>query len=383
MRFKSIDVFRGLTVALMIIVNAVDGSTSYNLLSHSDWNGCSLADLVFPFFLLIVGISSVLSLSVLRNKGMQTQTIVFKIMRRSCFIFLIGLLLNAYPHHLDFSPFRLLGVLQRIAICYCAVSLLYLTVSVRAHLLISILLLLGYWFLLTQVPVPGFAIPSLAPIDNWSAFLDRHLIPGQYLYHPNFDPEGFLSTIPAIATTLIGSLMGSFLLAENKDFFKTGRSQMHKERFNRLVKQFILMVLVSLMLIGLGWIWNLTFPINKTLWTSAFVLWTSGWGILVFAICFGLIEIKQWSGWSTIFELLGLNALIIFVLHVFILKSQYLVHLYDHAGRTVNLKTFIMMHINPYMSLKNATLSYGVLLTAFMVMCAATIVFVKKTALKK
>lgn len=354
MRFKSIDVFRGLTVALMVIVNAVDGSHADRMLLHSDWHGCTLADLVFPFFILIVGVSVVFSLSALRQKGLSLQALLLKVFKRTTFIFLVGVLLNAYPYHLDFSPIRIMGVLQRIALCYCVACILYLTTSVRTQCFVAVVLLLSYWFLMTQVPVPGDNLSTLTPAYNWAAYIDRFFIPAHYLYTRDFDPEGLLSTLPAIVSALMGNLLGMFLL--NKAL---------SER-----KKCLWIVLSGLFCLLLGGLWSYEFPLNKTLWTSSYVLWTGGWGLLVFGLCYGLVDIQQWQGWARPFELLGLNAMMVFIVHVVYLKTQFIIQVSDAAGSRLSLRQWLLVSLSDWMPAHYASLLYGLILLALMVMLA-------------
>lgn len=208
-RILSLDVFRGLTMALMIIVNSQDSTLSYPILEHARWNGCTLADLVFPFFLYIVGLTTVISL---QKHSVASYSAIFK---RSILLFLLGLFLNAFPNHFDFSNLRLFGILQRIAICYLVCSIIYLNTTVKTQILIFSGILIGYCAVMTMLPVPGFGAGNLTIAGNWVGYLDRLVLPVRHSYlHGSFDPEGLLSTTPAIATTLSGVLTASFLLTQ-------------------------------------------------------------------------------------------------------------------------------------------------------------------------
>lgn len=338
-RLLSIDVVRGITIALMILVNS---PTNYAWLNHSTWNGCTLADLVFPFFVFIVGVSLVFSLSKSLEKGMSRNNLIFKVLKRSIIIFLIGLFLNAFPNHFDFSTIRIFGVLQRIAICYFFGSLLFLTTRIQTQALIMVGLLIGYWSLLTMIPVPEYGANNLTRDGNLAAYIDRLLFSSAHLYQKTFDPEGFLSTLPAIATTLLGNLTGAWLLSQRSDQKKLQGA-----------------TLAGIIALIIGWIWGLSFPINKGLWTSSYVLWTGGLALLLLAFCYWLIEIKQWKSWSKPFEIFGLNAIAAYFLHVFFLKFQAMIHIPRMDGSPGNLRIFFTEHFFGWASLQNASLLYA------------------------
>lgn len=309
LRFVSLDVFRGITVVLMIIVNSPGNHTSFAVLQHSSWNGCTLADLVFPFFLWVVGVSSVLAFSNQKAQGFFSSFLIHKILKRTIFLFVIGLLLNAISLHVDWPTIRILGVLQRIAICYFVAAWLYLTTSIRTQALLIVILLVGYWFLI------------ILGSENFIFYMDRLILTPPHLYNATFDPEGLLSTLPAIATTLLGSLTGAFLLS-------------HYPKLKG-------MILGGLVMIVIGGLWSFVFPINKTLWTSSYVLWTAGWALLTFSFCYWMIEIKQWKKWVKPLELFGLNALAAYILHVLFLKIQAMITIAVSENVTINLKFFI------------------------------------------
>ena len=341
-RLLSLDIFRGLTVALMIIVNSPGNELPYAWLEHSTWDGCTFADVVFPFFIFIVGVSLVFPLTNARNKGMTAKDLLPGILKRTFIIFFIGLLLNAFPYHFDLSTLRFYGVLQRIALCYFAASLLFLTTSVKAQSILVVIILLGYWFIMVG-PIPGFGAHDLSPDGNTAAYLDRLIFSSAHLYGKIFDPEGLLSTLPSIATALIGNLTGVWLLS----------SHSQRMKFNS-------MLLVSITLMILGWAWGFSFPINKALWTSSFVLWTCGLGLLSFAVCYWLVELKAWTKVFKPFQLLGTHALLAYVLHVFFLKLQFMIKLEKADGSLENLKSFICDYLFGWASSPNASLLYSI-----------------------
>lgn len=341
-RLISLDVFRGITIALMILVNSPGNQTAYPFLNHSLWNGCTLADLVFPFFMFIVGVSLVFSLEKAKTEKKPLSQLLPKIIKRSIIIFLIGLFLNAFPHHFDLGTIRVFGVLQRIAICYFLGALLFLTTSVRTQAIIMVSLLIGYYLLMILVPVPGYGAGQLTMEGNLAAYIDRLVFSADHLYEKVFDPEGFLSTLPALATVLLGNLTGCWLLSKYS----------HQQKIQWMfVFGFIALVL--------GWGWGLWFPINKGLWTSTFVLWTGGVALLILGLCYWLIEVKNFSKWSIPFEIFGMNAIAAYFFHIFFLKIQAMIHIPRVDGTPGNLRFYITEHLFGWTSLHNASLFYA------------------------
>jgi predicted acyltransferase len=297
----SLDVFRGATIAAMILVNDPGSSAAYWPLTHAQWNGWTPTDLIFPFFLFIVGVSLVLSFESRLKRGDSRRVLVVHALRRSATIFAIGLLLNGLPHfHL--ATWRVPGVLQRIAVAYLAAALIALYSRTNARIVWITALLLGYWLLMRFVPVPGYGIPThdiplLHPDANLAAYLDRKLMHG-HLWEGTRDPEGVLSTLPAIATTLCGVLAGEWL------------------RSSRSPKQKVAWML-TLGVTGLiaGELWGVWFPINKNLWTSSYVLFTAGFALVCLALCYWAIDIKLYRGWWTKpLVIFGSNAIAAYVI---------------------------------------------------------------------
>ncbi|MDF1646522.1 MAG: DUF5009 domain-containing protein [Legionellaceae bacterium] len=336
-RVLSLDVFRGMTIILMILVNSPGNAKPYAWLEHTAWNGCTLADVVFPFFILIVGVSVVLALSNLQAKSV-TQVQIFKqIIWRSFYIFLMGLLLNAFPYHLlDWSTLRVMGVLQRIAICYFVSACLFLTTNIRTQAMIVVALLIGYGLMLSFLT------------EDVVGYIDRLLLSPNHLYTQTFDPEGLLSTLPAIASVLLGNLIG-FRLISNQS------STQHVQW----------MLSAGVILATLGWSLHAVLPINKSLWSSSYVLWTTGIFLLSFAVVYGLIEVKQWCRWSNFFNLFGRHALLVYMLHVLFLKIQAMVHVHNVVGAVVSLRVYITEILFGFLTPANASLCYSVTYTMF------------------
>lgn len=342
-RLMSLDVFRGLTIALMIIVNSPGTLMPYSLLEHATWNGCTLADLVFPFFIVIVGISSVLVLSTLKENGVSFSRLFEKILRRSIYIFIMGLILNVFPHHFDLSSLRILGVLQRIAICYFISSVLFLTTRIQTQAIIGMFILVGYACLLTFLTQLGYGSDSLSLEGNLVGYFDRLVFSPRHLYTPLFDPEGLLSTLPAIASTLLGNMIGVLLLSS---------------RTKALTFQW--MIWGGVILSGLGWIWSYFLPMNKALWSSSYVLWTGGLSLLTYAVLYVCIEIKQWIRWFKPFELFGRHAMLVYMLHVLFLKIQAMIHIQNIDGTVVNFRLYITNVLFGHFSPQNASLFYSI-----------------------
>jgi predicted acyltransferase len=280
-RLVSIDVLRGLTVALMILVNtAGDGSVSYAQLRHSIWNGCTLTDLVFPMFLFIMGVSMFISFRGRSIRKTPRSRITLQALKRSTIIVGLGLFLNAFPYfHL--ASLRYCGVMQRIGICYLLASLLLLFLNVAGVAAFTVAALIGYWLLMAFFPVPGFGRSGLSfgmlnPVANLASAIDRALIPQVHLYHQSFyDPEGILSTLPAVGTVLLGVLAGWALLTLDP------------------VRRLRLLMTSAGVLLAIACLWNEVFPFNKRLWTSSYVLLCAGISILLLALLSWLLDGRE------------------------------------------------------------------------------------------
>src|SRR5215204_209317 len=296
-RLVSLDVFRGITIAGMILVNN-PGSWEhiYWPLEHATWSGWTPTDLVFPFFLFIAGVAIPLAFGRRVESGGSKRDLYLKIIKRTLIIFALGLLLNGFPHF-GLAEYRIPGVLQRIAVCYFFASIIFLNTRVRTQIAITIGLLLFYWLLVKFVPAPGFAPGDLTKEGSLPSYVDR-VVFGNHVWRQArvYDPEGLLSTIPAIATTLIGVLTGSWLRTE-------------KSRIEKTAGMFV----VGGVCVAIGWAWNSFFPINKALWTSSYVLFTGGLALQFLSICYWLIDIKGYRKWAKPFEVFGVNAIALYV----------------------------------------------------------------------
>jgi predicted acyltransferase len=328
-RLTALDVFRGITIAAMILVNNPGSwGAVYAPLRHAPWHGWTPTDLVFPFFLFIVGITTSLSLDARRARGATDGQLATQVLRRGLIIVALGLLVSAFPffpaEHL--ARIRIPGVLQRIGIAYIAAGLIVLHGSWRAQAVAAAALLLGYWALLALVPVPGTWHPVLEPAEaTLPAWFDRLLFDGHlWAATTSWDPEGALSTVPAIASVLLGAL-AALLLREDRPL---------PSRVGRLAA-------VGAIAGSAGLLWGLVFPINKNLWTSSYALFTAGAAGLGLALCLWLIEVRSWRAWSQPFVAFGVNPMVAFVGSAMLSRLLYTTLLVPYDGATVPLQQAI------------------------------------------
>jgi len=281
-RLLSLDLLRGLTIGFMILVNNNgDGARAYWALKHAEWNGFTPTDLVFPTFLFLVGISTVLSTASRLARGATRNSLFVHTLRRAVILFLLGIVVNSFPYfHLH--TMRFYGVLPRIAICYLIIATLYIfSPGWRSKAVLAVAALAGYWILMRFVPVPDFGtptheIPLLDRYANLAAWIDRHIFSASHLYEQTRDPEGLLSTLPALATTLLGLLTGVWL--------RTGHALARKARA---------IAIAGVTCVLLGGLWNLSFPINKRLWTSSYVLFAGGLSLLLLALAIWIVDVRS------------------------------------------------------------------------------------------
>lgn len=360
-RLESLDVFRGLTIAGMILVNNPGtDSAFYWPLGHADelmsahpagwypgkwWvdaNGWTPTDLIFPFFLFIVGTSMVLSFATRQARGDSRRVLMQHVAQRSALIFLIGWAIRIQPYF-DFSRMRYPGVLPRIAVVYLFASIITLWTARRARIAWTAALLAGYYAALRSIPVPGCDHAAwMTQHCSLAGWVDRTLMLG-HLYRPDFDPEGLLSTFPAIATTLLGTLAGEFL--------RGASSPSHKLRG---------LALAGVVGVASGYVWHPWFPISKPLWTSSYVLFTAGAGCLLMALCWWLIEMLGRRAWARPFLWLGSNAILAYALSTFFAKEGMIFKVADGA-QSIGVQTWVYRHwFAPLAQPKNASLAFAV-----------------------
>ena len=293
-RLVSLDVFRGATIASMILVNDPGPSDAvYTQLEHSAWNGWTFTDLVFPFFLWIAGVAMTLSFARRNARGEDRRKLLAHVAQRALILFALGLFFNGFPwYHL--ATIRIAGVLQRIAVCYLIAGAIFLYTRLRGQLVWTGALLAVYWVLMTLVPVPGYGAGSLQPVGNFAQWIDSLVLSGHMYSHTRvWDPEGIVSTIPAVATTLLGILAGHLLRAP---------------RLSAAEKTAWMLAWGNCMILA-GLLMDPFLPINKNLWTSSYAVFMAGMALVVFGICYWLVDVQGWRRGTGPLVVFGMNAI--------------------------------------------------------------------------
>ena len=326
-RLVSLDVFRGLTVMAMILVNNPgDWGHIYPPLEHAEWNGCTPTDLIFPFFLFIVGVSLVYALDGVKQKAEPQAAVLLRVARRATVLFGLGLLLSLYPKF-GFSDVRIMGVLQRIALVFLGCSVIFLKTSRRTQLWLRAAILGSYAVLMQLVPVPGFGPANLEPSTNLGAWLDRLIFGEAHLWKTSktWDPEGLLGTLPALATGLLGVLTAQWLR--------------RRDREPAAKVAWLFVVAGAVILSGLAWApW---FPINKALWSSSYVLYTGGLAMAGLAALYWLCDVQGYRRWTPPALAYGVNAILVFCLSALLSRTFALFQLPGPGGKTVGLKEWL------------------------------------------
>jgi predicted acyltransferase len=343
-RLLSLDAFRGITMLLMVLVNNAGGTQSYGQLRHSAWNGWTLTDTVFPSFVWIAGVAITLALGRRLEAGESPRKLLKIVFRRSVVIYFLGLLVYAFPHF-SLSHQRLLGVLQRIAICYFFASLIYLYTGIRGQIVWIVFLFAAYWLMMAFIDVPGYGAGNLSVEGNFAHYIDR-IVLGEHNYRATktWDPEGIVSTLPAIGTALLGVMAGHILRLPTS----------LGSRRNRLL-------IVGGFLIALGLIWNLELPINKKLWTDSFATFMAGLDFVALAAFIWLVDEHDARRWVKPFTITGMNAIAVY------LASEFLAEFLDATGFHDSLYERIF---EPLASPMNASLLWALSFTLLMYMLA-------------
>jgi len=337
-RLLSLDVARGITIAFMIMVNNNGGSGAWGFMKHAEWNGLTATDLVFPTFVFVVGISVVFAIESRLAAGATRRQLVRRTVQRAVILCLLGIVVNSFPFF-KLEHMRFYGVLQRIAVCYLAVSLLYLWNRDSAWPIATALIvaLVGYWVLVRWIPVPGAGLPGrdvpfLDVRQNLVSWIDRQLFP-HHLYrdipdHNVRDPEGLLSDLPAIGTALMGMLTGVWL--------RTRRSIPAKARG---------LAVASIGSLALGYLWGLWFPLNKNMWTSSYVLVAGGYSLALVTLAFWAVEQKGWrTGWTWVWLVFGSNAIAAYMFSELLPGVLHNLHFMSEGNRT-DVITFVFDHV--------------------------------------
>jgi len=423
-RLVSLDAFRGMTIAAMILVNNPGTSPVYAPLEHAEWHGLTPTDWIFPFFLFIVGVAIPISLGgnpTGREGAHSRKGMYVKITLRSASIFALGLAISVLPFFqftttnapeflelltwlvfaaallllllrnfkaaailtgvgilgiavmnvagynvvpYNFGTMRVFGVLQRIAICYLVTSFIFLHTNWKQQSGIAVALLLGYWLLMTAIPVPGCEVTTFNDkACNLAAYIDRFILGENHIWRGGkvYDPEGILSTLPAIATTISGVLAGTWLVGTRAASLCMPDNLAEVDVTTRRLAACVPIFFFGTILVALGWIWNSYFPINKSLWTSSYVVVTTGLALLVFGCCYWLTDIKGYKRWAWPFVVFGVNALALFVFSGIFARMMSGYKVINLQGQTVSIQKWVVDYI--FLSLFqpiNASLAYAI-----------------------
>lgn len=329
-RLASLDAFRGLAIAGMILVNN-PGSWShvYAPLRHAAWHGATPTDLVFPFFLFGIGVAMSFSFAARTARGDSVRTLWGHVAKRALILYALGLFMAAYPRF-DLATVRLVGVLARIAMVYLVAGTLVLLLSRRTVFAAMLALLAVYWALLAWVPVPGFGAGDLSAEGNLGAYLDR-IILGVHMWSGGggvYDPEGLLSTIPAVSSTLAGLFAGDYLRTLDADRGHGG----DRAGANAALR----MALLGAGLVLAGHAWDLVFPINKPIWTSSYVAYTTGWALVTLGALYQVIDVRGRRAWARPLVVYGVNAITVFVASGLVAKTLVLWRVPAGGGETTS-----------------------------------------------
>ncbi len=342
-RIISVDIFRGMTIVLMILVNTPGTwSDVYSPLLHAEWHGYTPTDLVFPFFLFIVGTSIVFAY---QNKK-ANKAVYKKITIRSLKLIGLGLFLGAFtlsfPFIKAFAEIRFPGVLQRIGVVFFIAAVLFLNLNWKQLIAAVIAILIGYWLMMTLIPIAGEPSTYDRAPNNLANYVDLKLL-GTHMWKPDYDPEGILSTIPAIGSSLLGIFTGLILVSKQQ-------------------KKATLLFGLGGSLLLIGHLWDLIFPINKALWTSSFVLVTAGWGNVFLALIYYLTDVRKIQ-FGSIFRYAGANAIIVYFLSSFITKLFYLIQ----VDQNTSLHTWLFrnIYVHDFLSTQMSSLLYALTVTGF------------------
>ena len=362
-RFLSLDVVRGITIAFMIMVNNNGGPGSWHFMNHAEWNGLTPTDLVFPTFVFVVGVSIVFAFEARLARGATRSQLALHTLQRAAILIVFGILVNSFPFF-ALRHMRFYGVLQRIAICYLVVGLFYLWDKRPSTKAIALAVaLVGYWVLIRWVPIPGIGMPGrdvpfMDMTQNLVSWIDRHLFPYHlYLDSPDHnvrDPEGLLSDLPAIGTALMGVLTALWLRSRNTIPVKT-----------------IGLAAASATSLIVGYLWSLSFPLNKNMWTSSFVLVAAGYSLALFSVAFWAVEQMGWGkgqtkGLAWPWLVFGSNAIVAYMFSELVPGILYNISVPSAPGKRSDLISWIFSHVFAHIPNRGwAAFAYSVSFTAF------------------
>jgi predicted acyltransferase len=372
-RLVSLDVFRGITIAGMLLVNNPGTwGAIYPPLEHAAWNGWTPTDVIFPFFVFIVGVTTHLSITARRARGDTDAMLVKQIVRRGAIIFLLGFLMSLFPFYqwgtiegmpnpsiLDrivyrWEYVRILGVLQRIGLVYIAAGLLSLKTTVKQQVVIVATLLYGYWFAMTLIPIPGKDIGALMldnPSETLAAHLDRAILGLNHIWSGSvtYDPEGPFSTIPAIGTAMLGIFAGRWI-----------------GQLRPLIERIAGLFAVGCVGMVVGMMWNWAFPINKNLWTSSYVVFTAGMACVTLATIMWIVDWVNIKWWTKPFVIYGMNPIVAFVGSGVLARCIYTLWKVDYNGKPTPIETVIYKTVfEPWLEPRNASLAMAFVTVLF------------------
>jgi predicted acyltransferase len=342
-RLLSLDVFRGFTLLGMVLVNSHPGEI-YPALGHAHWNGWGFADLIFPFFMFIVGVAIPYSFAKRIARGESRKNLLCHILRRCVLLFGIGVFLNGYPSF-DLSTLRVMNVLQRIAICYFLACVIFVYIRMKASSIVWLCgtILVVYYVLMKFVPVPGYGAGVLEPIGNWGNYIDRHIILG-HMQHEGWEGKSLLGSFPALVTVLMGLLTGVYLRTAQPAYEKLTHLYFYGN-----------------VCIAAGAVWSFWFPINQNLWTSSLVLFMGGMGLVFLAACYYVVDIKKVTWWIVPFLIFGVNSLAVWVFSQLGMKTLMAINITGSGGAPVSLwkagADYLPFHLGPV----NGSLAFAIL----------------------
>ena len=346
-RLVSLDVFRGFTLLAMVLVNSHPGKP-YPPLAHAAWHGWTFTDLIFPFFIFIAGVAIPYSFAGRLRRDPGRGNLFWHILRRSALLFIIGLFLNGFPKF-DLSTWRIMGILQRIAICYFLASLIFVVLRLKPKSIagLSGLILVLYFVLMKFVPVPGHGAGVLEPVGNWGNYIDQRLMAG-HLQNGTWEGKSLLGNLPALVTMLMGLLTGLYLRENRPDY----------EKLTHLY-------FWGSVCLAAGACWSPWFPINQGLWTSSLVLFMGGLAILFLATCYFVVDLKKMRRWTLPFLVFGLNSIAVWVFSQLGMKTLMAIPVAGPDGTPANLWMAGGNYLARYLGPMNGPLAFAILYDLF------------------
>ena len=346
-RLLSLDVFRGFTILGMVLVNSHPVAI-HPALGHARWNGWGFADLIFPFFVFIVGVAIPYSFANRMARGESRQTLFRHIVRRSVLLFVVGVLLNGFPRF-DLSTLRVMNVLQRIAICYFFASFIFVYIRMKTKSIVWLCgtILVLYYVWMQFVPVPGYGAGVLEPVGNWGNYIDQHIMLG-HMQHGNWEGKSLLGSFPALVTMLMGLLTGVYLRTA-------------QPAYEKLTQMF----LYGNVCMAAGAIWSLWFPINQNLWTSSLVLFMGGMALVLLAACYYAVDLRKATWWTLPCLIFGVNSLAVWVLSQLGEKTLMTISVPGPSGAAVSLWQACGDYFSGYLGPMNGSLAFAILYDLF------------------